>query len=101
MELRSLLRELLPDAQECMSYSMPGYRLNGKMVAGFAAFKNHVGFYPHSGQVFKDMLDDITDFSLSAQGGGLHLPLHAELPRDLIAKAVAIRIRQAFESSEP
>lgn len=96
-ELREFLRELLPEAEECISYSMPGFRLRGKMVAGYAGFKNHVGFFPHSGQVFKEMTDELAEYSVSAKGGGMHLPLGRPIPQGLIAKAVDIRIHQAFD----
>jgi len=50
--LRTTLRSLLPEAVECMSYAMPGFRMpGGKMAAGYAAFKRHLGLYPHSGSV--------------------------------------------------
>ena len=97
VELRAFLRELLPEAEECISYRMPGYRLRGKMVAGFAAFKNHVGFFPHSGQVLKEMPDDLAGYAVSGKGAGFHLPLNKPIPEGLIAKAVDIRIHQAFD----
>ncbi len=52
--LRSRLKDLLPDHVECLSYAMPGFRQpgrNGKMVAGYAAFARHLGYYPHSGTI--------------------------------------------------
>ncbi|MEN0014501.1 MAG: DUF1801 domain-containing protein, partial [Solirubrobacteraceae bacterium] len=42
--LRDTLAELVPDAEQCISYSMPAFRLDGKVVAGFAAFKNHLSY---------------------------------------------------------
>lgn len=96
VSLRAYLRELLPEAHECISYSMPGYRLNGKMIAGFAAFKNHVGFFPHSGQVLKEMPDALVGYGISGKGAGVHLPLDKPVPTELIAQIVDIRLHQAF-----
>ena len=48
--VRSTILELLPDAEECISYSIPGYRVGGKMIAGFGAFKNHLTYVPHPSQ---------------------------------------------------
>jgi uncharacterized protein YdhG (YjbR/CyaY superfamily) len=50
-ELRKDILEIVPNAQECISYGMPAFRVEGKVVAGFAAFKNHLSYLPHSGSV--------------------------------------------------
>lgn len=56
--LRRSIRAVVPDAEECISYGMPAFRVVGKVVAGFAAFKNHVAYLPHSGKVlFADLGD--------------------------------------------
>lgn len=94
--LRACIRDIVPEAEECISYAMPGYRLRGKVVAGFAAFKNHVGFFPHSGQVFKEIPDALTQYKVSAKGGGMHLPLDQPVPVELIAQIIDVRIHQAF-----
>ena len=91
-QLRAQLRALLPDHIECMSYAMPGFRApgkNGKMVAGYAAFKHHCGLYPHSGNVI--MLIDCAPFKTS-KSGVLFTPDHP-LPPALIERIV--RVRQA------
>lgn len=62
-DLRARLKSLLPDHIECLSYAMPGFREpgpKGKMVAGYAAFKHHLGLYPHSGSVIPKI--DCTPF---------------------------------------
>jgi uncharacterized protein YdhG (YjbR/CyaY superfamily) len=51
-KLRQTIRDILPDAEEVISYGMPAFRLNGKVIAGFAAFKSHLAYLPHSGSVF-------------------------------------------------
>lgn len=99
--LRAIIRDIVPEAQECISYAMPGYRLHGKMVAGFAGFKNHIGFFPHSGQVFKEMPDALAGFNVSAKGGGMHLPLDKPIPAELIAQVIDVRIHQAFPEGLP
>ena len=67
--LREQLRSLLPGHVEVMSYAMPGFRQpgpKGKMVAGYAAFARHCGFYPHSGNVIGKV--DCTPFKTSKSG---------------------------------
>ena len=55
--LRRSIRAVVPDAEECISYGMPAFRVGGKVVAGFAAFKNHLAYLPHSGKVLADLGD--------------------------------------------
>ena len=67
--LRALIAARLPDHIETLSYAMPGFRQpgpKGKMVVGYAAFKHHLGLYPHSGSVTP--LIDCTPFKTSKSG---------------------------------
>lgn len=49
--LHDTLRELLPDAEEYVSYNMPCFKVNGVAVAGFDGFKRHCSYFPHGGNV--------------------------------------------------
>ena len=89
--LRALIRTILPDAQECISYAMPGFRQK-KMVIGFAAFKNHCGIYPHSGSIIPKMVDQLDGFEHS-KSGVLFTPEHP-LPDDLVRKIIAARLAE-------
>ena len=53
-ELRQTILEVIPEAEGGISYQVPAFRLHGKVVAGFAAFKNHLSYLPHSGSVFRN-----------------------------------------------
>ncbi|HEX3898541.1 MAG TPA: DUF1801 domain-containing protein [Mycobacteriales bacterium] len=88
-QVRRTILELLPDAEECISYRLPAYRIDGKVVAGFAAFKNHLAYLPHSGSVFKALADDLASFEYTT--GSLHFPTDQALPRDLVAKLIEVR----------
>src|SRR6266571_6318722 len=57
--LRQTIRAIVPQAEEVISYGMPGFRLKGKMICGFAAFKNHVAYLPHSGSVFSQLTAEL------------------------------------------
>ena len=50
--LRQRILDVLPDAEQGMSYGVPSFKVRGKTVAGFAAFKDHLSYLPHSGSVF-------------------------------------------------
>ena len=91
-ELRRTIQSIVPEAEEGISYGMPAYRLRGKVIAGFAAFKNHLSYLPHSGAVFAEIPDDVAGFVTSK--GALQFPIERPLPKALVKKLIAIRLRQ-------
>jgi uncharacterized protein YdhG (YjbR/CyaY superfamily) len=94
--LRQSILAVIPDAEQCVSYRHPAFRVEGKVVAGFAAFKNHLSYLPHSGSVFPELRDELAKYKTST--GALQFPVDAPLPRALVKKLVTIRLRQAFGS---
>lgn len=94
--LRKQILNVIPEAEQCISYAMPGFRVKGKVVAGFAAYKKHIGYYPHSGQVFGVMMNDLAGFVVSEKGGGVQFPIDRTVPDSLIEKLIAVRMSQAF-----
>ncbi len=95
-ELRRTILEIVPDADQCISYGMPAFKLRGKTVAGFAAFKNHLSYFPHSGSVLPELADDLASFSWAK--GTLRFPVDAPLPKPLVEKLIAVRIAQLARS---
>jgi len=91
-QLRQTIRSIVPEAEEGISYGMPAYRLRGKVIAGFAAFKNHLSYLPHSGSVLAEMPDDVAGYVTSK--GALQFPIERQLPKALVNKLIAIRLRQ-------
>ena len=92
--LRRTILDIIPEAEECISYGVPAFRLQGKVIAGFAAFKNHLSYLPHSGSVFTELGDAISQYSTTA--GALRFPVDRPLPKALVKKLIAIRRRQAL-----
>jgi uncharacterized protein YdhG (YjbR/CyaY superfamily) len=93
--LRGSIAEVIPEAEECLSYGMPAFRLNGTVVAGFAAFKKHLSYLPHSGSILEQLEDDLEGYERTP--GSLHFPLDAPLPRTLVERLIRLRIEQAEE----
>ena len=98
-QLRQTIRTIVPEAEESISYGMPAYRLRGKVIAGFAAFKNHLSYLPHSGSVFAEMPDDVAGYVTSK--GALQFPIDRPLPKALVKKLIAIRLRQIDQRISP
>ena len=57
-QLRRDILAAVPDAEQCISYAVPGFKVAGKTIAGFAAFKNHLSYLPHSGSVFPELASE-------------------------------------------
>jgi len=90
--LRACILEIVPDATECISYGMPAFRLQGKVVAGFAAFKNHLSYLPHSGRVLDKLPSELANYSHSS--GALRFASDEPLPKGLVQKLIEIRLEQ-------
>jgi len=92
--LRHEILELIPDAEQCISYGIQASRLKGKVIAGFAAYKNHLSYFPHSGSVLGVLQRDVASYARSR--GALRFRVDSPLPKAPIAKLIAIRVNQAF-----
>lgn len=95
-QLRSMLREMLPDAIEALSYGMPAFMVEGKPVAGYAWAKQHCSFYPHSGAVLTEIADELDGYDWSK--GTLRFPVDAPLPRELVVRLVEVKRAHLSES---
>jgi uncharacterized protein YdhG (YjbR/CyaY superfamily) len=95
-ELRAVIKAAAPDAEEKISYQMPTFTLNGNLVY-FAAFKNHIGFYPIPSGIeeFKKEL------SVYKQGkGSVQFPINEPLPLDLITRIVKFRVKENLKKAK-
>ena len=94
-QVRAQLGALLPQATEVISYAMPGYRIGEKMVAGYAGFAKHCGFYPHSGGIIPGFAAELDAAGFKhSKSGVIFTPAHP-LPADLLARIVAMRLVEA------
>jgi uncharacterized protein YdhG (YjbR/CyaY superfamily) len=91
-ELRQTILGIIPNAEECISYGMPAFRLEGKVIAGFAAFKNHLSYLPHSGSVFSELSEELAGYKSTP--GSLHFPIDRPLPKALVKKLIATRLKE-------
>ncbi|MGH9591065.1 MAG: iron chaperone [Terracidiphilus sp.] len=88
--LRRAIRQAAPQAEEAISYNLPAFRWNGILV-WYAAFKNHVGFYPKASAIaaFKSELA-----SFKTSKGAIQFPIDESIPIRLVKKIVAFRIKE-------
>lgn len=90
-QLREDLIFLVPGATEKISYGMPAVILRGKAIAGYFAFKNHLGYFPHSSLVVPRLESELAGFTQSK--GGFQFPHDKPLERALVEKLVAVRLQ--------
>ena len=94
--IRTTIRKAAPEAEEAIKYRMPTFTLKGNLVH-FAAFKNHIGFYPiPTGiEAFKKELSQY-----KGGKGSVQFPLDKPIPFDLINRIVKFRVRENLEKAE-
>ena len=91
-ELRRSILAIIPDAEQCISYGMPAFKVRGKTVAGFAAFKSHLSYLPHSGSVLDKLHGDLAGYQRTK--GSLHFAIDEPLPPGLVNKLVSTRMQE-------
>lgn len=89
--LCATLRELLPEADESLSYNMPCFKVGGVAVAGFDGFKQHCSYFPHSGSVV-GKVSGIPAWCNAASKGTLQFPVDRPLPKALVRRLVRTRL---------
>jgi uncharacterized protein YdhG (YjbR/CyaY superfamily) len=95
-QLRETIKKTAPEADEEISYGMPSFRQNGRLLY-FAAFKNHIGFYPMATgiEAFKTKLS-----AYKWAKGSIQFPLQKPLPVELITEIVKFRVKENLEKSK-
>lgn len=91
MEIRNLINKLVPTAVEAISYGMPTFKLNGKNLVHFAAYKSHIGFYP-TPSALSQFEKELSKYKTSK--GTAQFKMDEELPVSLITKMVKFRIEE-------
>ena len=94
-QLRETILGLVPDAEEVISYRVPAFRVPGGVVAGFAAFKNHLSYLPFSGSVLPALEAEIAEYGHTVSS--LHFPIDRPLPRALVEKLIELRLGEIRE----
>ncbi len=87
-KLRKMIRAAAPEAEEYISYNLPAFRLNGKLLVAYGAAANHCAFYP--GSVVQALRDELKDYDMSK--GTIRFPAEKPLPSALVRKLVKLRM---------
>ncbi len=88
--IRKMIFQIVPEAEETISYQMPTYKLNGNLFH-YAAYKNHIGFYPTPSAVEK-FEKELTEYKHAK--GSIQFPLDKPLPMELIERIMRFRVAE-------
>ena len=92
-KLRKTIKAIAPDAEECISYSMPAFRLDGAIVAGFQATTKGCSYYPFSGTTFRTLAGELRGYDKTKSA--LHFGPDEPLPVSLVRKLIKARVEES------
>ena len=87
-KLRKTIKAAAPKAEECISYQVPAFRLNGKFLVAYGAAANHCAFYP--GSVIESLKDELKGYDMGT--GTIRFPASKPLPSALVRKLIKLRM---------
>ena len=90
--LRRTILEIVPDAEQGISYRVPAFRIRGKVVAGFAAFEDHLSYLPFSGSVLEQLGDELREYTMTKSA--LHFSVDRPLPKKIVEGLIAVRLAE-------
>ena len=94
-EVRKIIKQAAPQAEEIISYNMPAYKLQGVLVY-YAGYSGHIGFYP-TGSGIANFQKKLSGYKTSK--GTVQFPLDQPLPLDLITQIVKFRVKENLEKA--
>ena len=92
-EMRRRILQVIPQAEQGISYGVPAFRVEGRVVAGFAAFKSHLSYLPHSGSVLPTLAAETGGYTQTKSA--LHFAVGTPLPQDLVEDLIEVKLREA------
>jgi uncharacterized protein YdhG (YjbR/CyaY superfamily) len=92
-ELRKTIHAIVPEVEECISYRLPAFRHQGKIIAGFSATTGGCSYYPFSGRTLGTLREDVAGYDQTK--GALHFSAETPLPASLVRKLLKTRIAES------
>ena len=96
--VRRAIRRAVPDAEEAISYQIPAFRLNGRILIYFAGWASHYSLYPANDRLLAAFRDELAPYEASGKGT-IRFPLDEPVPVKLIEAIAKFRARQSVERS--
>jgi uncharacterized protein YdhG (YjbR/CyaY superfamily) len=96
-QLRSTIRSAAPDATEAISYNMPAFRLGGRFLVSYEAFKHHYSLFPWSDGMLEELGEEMKPYAVGK--GTIRFPADKPIPFELVTRIVEIRNREVGEEA--
>lgn len=91
-QIRTTIRAAAPDATEAIAYNMPAFRLEGRFLVSYEAFKRHYSVFPWSDGMVAELGDELRPYAVGK--GTIRFPAHEPIPLELVARIIEIRKRE-------
>lgn len=92
LEMRTRILEIVPEAEEVVSYGMPAFKVKENIVAGLLANKSYIGYYPFSGSVLTKFQAELSNYVTTKSA--LHIPVGKPLSKTLLKKLIRARLSE-------
>ena len=96
-QLRSTIRSAAPDATEVISYNMPAFRLGGRFLVSYEAFKHHYSLFPWNEEMLDELGDEMKPYAVGK--GTIRFPADQPIPLDLVTRIVAFKVREVAQKA--
>lgn len=93
--LRDTIRAAAPDATEVIAYNMPAFRLDGRFLVSYEAFKRHYSLFPWTDRMLVVLGDELTPYAVGK--GTIRFPADEPIPLELVARIVTIRMEEVSD----
>ncbi len=91
-KLRKTIKKIEPKAKEVISYNMPAFKIEERIICGFLSAKKHCSYFPFSGKVLPELKEELKDYDKST--GTLRFAIDKPLPEKLVKKLISVRKKQ-------
>jgi uncharacterized protein YdhG (YjbR/CyaY superfamily) len=97
-QLRATIREAAPDATEAISYNMPAFRLDGRFLVSYEAYKRHYSLFAWSDAMLEELGEALRPYAVGK--GTIRFPAEEPIPLELVTRVVEIRRREAAAEAD-
>lgn len=98
-QLRSTIRSAAPDASEAISYNMPAFRLHGRFLVSYEAYKRHYSLFPWSDAMVEELGEEMSRYAVGK--GTIRFPVGDPIPLELVTRIVEFRHREVEQEAGP
>lgn len=96
--IRRIAKQVVPDAEEVISYGMPTLKYKNKSFLGFDVHTNHIGIYPYGGEEIEVFNKELSELDYGFSSGAIRVPFDKPIPEALLKKIIQHRIERIINN---